>query len=83
MKTYHLKAHLFGNRYTEWKPYQPSDRGWDSNPCLLFKPLFLKCVLLYFTSGALYEFEILGIKEGVLFIFYLKNDCVSSAILSI
>ena len=33
METSYLKAHLFGNRYPEWMPNLPSDRGQDSNPC--------------------------------------------------
>ena len=33
METSYLKAHPFGNRYPEWMPNLPSDRGQDSNPC--------------------------------------------------
>ena len=33
MKITYLKAHPFRNRYLEWMPNLPSDRGQDSNPC--------------------------------------------------
>ena len=33
METSYLKAHPFGNRYSEWMPNLHSDCCWDSNSC--------------------------------------------------
>ena len=35
METSNLKAHPFGNRYPEWMPNLPLNRGQDSNPLAL------------------------------------------------
>ena len=38
METSYLRVHLFGNRYPEWMPSLPSNRGQDSNPCIWKSP---------------------------------------------